>query len=261
MTEKRAYLRGSLKVFWEHLLFLFFPPSCASCRAPLAYGQAGKMLCPECLSGVECVTSPRCNICGIPFSTSTGPDHLCVRCMEKPPSFDSARAVYVYKGTVRRLIHRVKFQGDGYALKCLCAMFRQAFIQHEMALDVPVIPIPLHRIRLRDRGFNQAVSLARRLFPAGQVQVELLERTRNTRPQMRLSVSERRVNIRGAFSVRGGGHESLFKSAGVILFDDIMTTGSTADSAARELKKAGAQRVDVITVARAVRHRKIQLDI
>jgi ComF family protein len=182
--------------------------------------------------------------------------------MKKPPSFDSARAFYVYSGTVRRLIHRVKFEGDGYALKALSVMGRQAFKSHEAVPNVPVVPVPLHRIRLRKRGFNQAAALANRLFPAGTVHMELLERTRNTRPQMKLSALERHNNIRGAFRVRCGELDSLVTATGgVILFDDILTTGSTAGSAARALKRAGAPRVDVITVARALRHPKTQLDI
>ncbi len=172
--------------------------------------------------------------------------------MQRPPSFDSASAIFVYSGTVRKLIHRIKFQADGYALRVLCEMCREN--NKVDSTEMPVIPVPLHRARLRERGYNQAVSLARRLFPDNVININLLERIRNTRPQMRLSASERNVNIRGAFRVRRSAVVSSLRGADIMLFDDILTTGSTVNSAALEMKRAGVRRVDVITVARAVPH-------
>ena len=240
--------------FLLNLLDLLFPPVCAACGTRLDEAHAGKMLCSACMAEIRYVTSPKCHICGLPFASSAGADHVCGECIEKSPSFDRARAVFVYSGPVRKLIHRIKYQGDGYALKALCSICRRALNADHYAGDVLFVPVPLHVARLRDRGFNQAISIARRLFPMKKMPVHMLERTRDTLPQMKLSASQRHANTRGAFRVRDSELEALARGDRVVLFDDILTTGSTVESAARELKRAGARRVDVLTVARAVRH-------
>jgi len=248
-------VQNRVKTLLENLLFLLFPPACAACRTHLPQAQAGYMLCPQCLEDIEYIISPHCTVCGIPFVSTTGQDHVCGKCMISPPSFDSARAMFVYSGTVRKLIHRIKFQADGYALRVLCEMCRSQF--QDRMMTTTVVPVPLHRARLRERGFNQAASLAGRLFPSDTISLKLLERTRNTRPQRKLSASQRHVNIRGAFRVTENESGPSVSGMKITLFDDILTTGSTVESAAGELRRAGALRVDVITVARAVQHSKI----
>ena len=136
------------------------------------------------------------------------------------------------------------------------AMCAQASIQipYKMGIEnLTVIPIPLHVKRFRERGFNQACSLARRLFHASTAVVDpfILERTRYTAPQMRLSSKERLRNTRGAFQVRKGC-EDMVNQRKFLLFDDILTTGSTVSSAADALKRHGASQVDVLAIARAV---------
>ncbi len=249
----------SMKRLLENLLRLLFPPVCAACRTPLA--TRGKFLCTECLSGVRRLESPRCTICGIPFESRSGPDHICGKCMKRQPSFRQAVSCFIYAGTVRKLIHRVKFDGDTYASRALCSLSSE-IIKTSITQEIPladaakgagimVVPIPLHIARLRRRGFNQAVTMARRLFPTGTVQVDMLQRTRDTRPQMQLSVRQRHENLRGAFRLRHDRDRSV-KGSDIILFDDILTTGATMENAARELVRAGAASVYVLTLSRAV---------
>ena len=238
-----------MKKILENFLKLFFPPACAACRKPISAACGADMLCAQCLADIEKVVSPICTVCGTPFISSMGPDHICAKCMEIRPVFDSARALFIYRGTVKKLIHRTKFQGDGYALRALCILSGQAMTISDFSAWSAIVPVPLHISRLRSRGFNQAVSMARRLLPRNSINTRLLSRTRNTRPQMYLSVAERRANIRGAFSVG----ERLVEGDGLLLFDDIFTTGSTVESAAAALKNAGAGRVDVLTLTCAVK--------
>ncbi len=244
-----------MNIFLENFLNMVFPPSCASCRKSLSGAAGFEVLCPECRADIEVIASPRCTVCGIPFTSFEGPDHVCGKCIGKRPVFDSAISLFVYKGTVRKLIHRAKFHGDGYALNVLCMMAGNILKSFNFPDDTTVVPVPLHISRLRDRGFNQAVSMAGNLFPGTMVRVDILARVRNTTPQMKLSVSERHANIRGAFSVRRSVAESVAGKS-VLIFDDIRTSGATAENAAKELKKAGAARVDVLTLSLAVRDRK-----
>ncbi len=252
-------LAKSMKRLLENFLDLVFPPVCAACRTPLA--TRGKFLCTECLSDVRKVESPRCTICGIPFESRFGPDHTCGKCMKRRPSFRQAVSCFIYAGTVRRLIHRIKFDGDAYASRALCSLSAEV-MQTSILQGIPladaikgsgvmVVPIPLHIARLRRRGFNQAVTMAGRLFPKDKVYVNILRRTRDTRPQMQLSVRQRHDNLRGAFRLRHD-RERVVKGADIILFDDILTTGATMENAACEFMRAGAASVYVLSLSRAV---------
>lgn len=233
----------------EDFMGLIFPPSCAACGKLLVHERTGDLLCRQCLAGIEPVGSPVCTVCGIPFVSSAGQDHICGRCMKNRPCFHSSRSLFIYSGTVRKLIHRTKFHGDGYAMKALCRISARAMKTAELPQVDMIIPVPLHVSRLRARGFNQAASMAKRLFPAKTVNVDLLSRIRLTVPQMNLSASERHANVKGAFGVvhgQAGGKRLL-------VFDDIFTTGSTVDSAVQALERSGARRVDVFTLARTLR--------
>lgn len=249
----------NMKRLLENLLGLLFPPVCAACRLPLP--TMGKFLCAECLSGVKQLESPKCSICGLPFESRSGPDHICGKCMKRRPSFKQAVSCFIYKGPVRKLIHRIKFNGDAYASRALCSLSAEvirASILQEMSITniirgagVMVVPIPLHIARLRRRGFNQAATMAASLFPKDKVYVDILQRTRDTRPQMQLSERQRHDNLRGAFRLRHN-RQGVVKGANIILFDDILTTGATMENAACELVRAGASSVCVLTLSRAV---------
>lgn len=233
----------------ENFLGLIFPPACAACGKLLPSIRIGDMLCGQCLSDVEPVVSPVCTVCGTPFISSAGPDHICGICMKNRPAFHGARSLFIYRGTIRKLIHRAKFNGDGYALKALCRLSAKAMESVDLPKADMIIPVPLHISRLRSRGFNQAASMAGRLFPVKMVQLNLLSRTKRTLPQMNLSVADRHANIRGAFTVV----PDILDGERLLIFDDILTTGSTAEGAAGTLEKAGAGRVDIFTLARTVK--------
>lgn len=174
----------------------------------------------------------------------------CGACRTHPPAFTYARAAARYDGVLRDALRALKFAGR----RSLAAPMGDLLAEIGLAaLPLPspdvLVPVPLHPARERERGFNQALLLARRVGRAWGVPAEsLLRRTAATRPQADLSADERRANVRGAFSVRdrrgvAGRH--------VVVVDDIMTTGSTASACAAALREAGAAAVGVVAVARA----------
>lgn len=183
--------------------------------------------------------------CAIPLPE---PATECGRCLRRPPDFDAALAPLIYGFPVDRLLPRFKFHGDLAAGRLLAATLLSAASAAPGARPATLIPVPLHRTRLRERGYNQALELARPI--ARQLGIPLapdaLERVRPTRAQSELGALDRRRNVRGAFVVRGRTLPDH-----VALVDDVMTTGATLSECARVLKRAGVARVDVWVVARA----------
>jgi ComF family protein len=242
---------SSVKPFLHALLDVILPPLCHICRTFIP--NAGKLhICPTCRDRLPLVSSPLCSICGIPFA-GTGGDHRCGACLAHPPHFDTARAHFLYEGAIRDLIHSFKYNRRTH-LRYPLALLSLEGVGGFLTDQEPhlIIPVPLHRSRLRQRGFNQAVLLGRVLSRELSLSMlpDALVRTRQTEPQIDLSAAERRLNVKGAFSVP---RPDLVAHKRILLLDDVMTTGSTMDECAKELKKAGAGVVIAATIARTAR--------
>lgn len=196
--------------------------------------------------------SPLCTVCGLPFA-GVGPDHLCLGCRSRLPKFRRARARAAVdrhaSSPLIEVLARFKYARDISLAPVLSALLVES-LPLAPAHDL-IVPIPLHPERLRWRGFNQAVPLARALGGAGGCPVDpfALMRSRPTAPQVGLGASDRRRNVRGAFTVR---HPSRVRGRTILLVDDVMTTGATAHECARVLTRAGARAVDVVVLARAL---------
>ena len=242
---------SAVKQLFHALLDVILPPLCHICHAFIP--NSGTLhICTTCYERLPLVSSPLCSLCGIPFA-GTGGDHRCGACTLHPPHFDVARAHFLYEGPIRELIHAFKYNRNihlRYPL-ALLALEATGGVTAEYHPNL-IVPVPLHRSRLRQRGFNQAVLFGRVLssrLPVPMV-ADALVRTRATEPQIELSAAERKDNVRGAFSVK---RAASISGKSILLLDDVMTTGSTMDECAKELKKAGASAVIALTIARTAR--------
>jgi ComF family protein len=243
-----------VRSLWEASLNLLYPPFCCGCgeRAP----HPG--FCDRCRARITTPQSPLCDVCGIPFAAADGADHRCGRCLVRRPAFRRARAGAVYDAAdsandpLKSVLQRYKYDRDLGLARPLAALLQERCPLVAGDVDV-IVPVPLHLDRLRWRGFNQAQYLARRLARAAGVPVDALalRRIRPTLPQVHLDEAARRGNVAGAFRVvrpeRVAGRRLL-------LLDDVYTTGATVNECSRALLRAGARRVDVLVLARAVLH-------
>jgi ComF family protein len=236
--------------FLTALIDFLFPPLCHVCRTFIP--DAGALhICPACREEMPMVGSPLCPVCGIPF-LGAGEDHPCEACLTDPPSFDAARAALLYEGPCRDLVHAFKYRNKTHLRRPL-ALLTMEGVSEFVASRAPdlIVPVPLHVRRLRSRGFNQAVLLGDLLAREWKLPLarRALRRIRWTEPQINLAAHERRDNVKGAFAV---ADPAAVAGKRVLLVDDVLTTGSTAEECSRVLKRAAAAEVTVITVARAV---------
>jgi ComF family protein len=189
------------------------------------------------------------------FASREGADRVCGDCQADPPPFTRARAAVIYEGPLvdavqqRPVLTAITHFKFSRQLAFLPVM--QHWLQHPLCLELVaaadlLAPVPLHPKRIKNRGFNQSLLLAQ-AFPGAAVAREALIRTRHTPPQVGLNPKERQDNVKGAFAVTD---PARVKGQSVLLIDDLYTTGSTVKECARVLRKAGASRVEVLTVAR-----------
>ncbi len=276
----------SFEGLFKRLGCLLYPPHCAACQqeAPL-----GTHLCMACqkeaqslsllpqeigeassptnsvgtlLHGTTCGGRARdgpptsrlfvCLQCSRPFDGAAPLPGRCPDCQSRNPAFTSAVAAKRTSGVVRELIHCFKYEGGWYLAPTLAGWMEKAWKDPRLADPPPgaLIPVPLHRWKEFRRGYNQSLLLARALAPRCRIPVvEALERVRDTGTQTRLHRSERMRNLRGAFRIRPRV-ESRIRGIHVVLVDDVLTTGATLDACASVLKRAGAESVRALAVAR-----------
>ena len=239
-------VRGSTTRFLTALADTIVPPLCLACRTPLASHDA---LCVGCWSKVDFIRAPLCDRLGMPMPFDTGGIMVSAAAVAEPPAYDRARAVARYDGTMRRLVHDFKFRDRQDGRRLLAQWLTQAGAPLFAGAQV-VVPVPLSRWRLLWRRFNQAAMLGQEVARLKGLDFEALAlvRTRATKSQVGLTRTERRDNVRGAFAVPAAMKPRL-AGRNVVLIDDIITTGATAGSAAKALKRAGAARVDVLALA------------
>lgn len=233
------------------LVEVLFPTRCPACRS-LVDEPEEEIFCRVCAGCVSYITSPLCPRCGVPFASPLGEDHLCGSCLENPPDFHAARALGRFEGPLREAVHRFKYGGDtaaGKALGVLMADYTYpGFCVSNYDL---VVPVPLHIRRLRQRGFNQALVLARAVARRYHLPLDftVLRRHIDTPPQVALDRKERARNVRGAFAVE---NPLRIRGRRVLIIDDVYTTGSTLSECAGLLMACGVEEAAVLTAARVV---------
>ncbi|PSC05861.1 amidophosphoribosyltransferase [Alsobacter soli] len=226
---------------------LVYPPSCASCGAATEEPHA---LCAACWGAAPWIERPYCERLGTPFGVDMGPGVVSPAAISAPPVFERARAAMRYDGVGRELVHRLKY-GDRLDLAPMMGRWMARAGRELLAEADLIAPVPLHWTRLWRRRMNQAAALAAAVSRGSgpEVALDVLGRRRRTRSQVGLTRNERADNLQGAFVVPEAGKARL-KGRRVLLVDDVLTTGSTANAASRVLLRAGAEAVDVLTFAR-----------
>ena len=207
-------------------------------------------LCPSCLADIDRLRAPHCPVCGHPFTSDQGANRICQKCFDHPPAYTAARYVGAHQGGLAEAVVRLKYYNGLELVDCLSRLLDQAVAESDLppAYDL-ILPVPLHRSRLRRRGYNQAFQLCRRLGHRGRVRPDLLRRVAPTKPQVGLSAVQRAANVRGAFSVSDNGP---IDGQNILLIDDVFTSGATLGECAGCLKRAGARQVWAMTLTKAL---------
>jgi len=228
-----------INIIQDYLL----PPTCILCGNP---GHNSRDICHSCYTHL-----PRNNLCCYRcaeiLETPTTAPVLCGRCLSRHPAFDETYAPFIHQGAIRHLIGTLKF-GANYKNARLLGMLLADHLKQTAERPDLILPVPLHKARYRERGFNQAIEIARTVAKEMQIPLDLTScrRHRDTPHQTQLPAKKRRKNLKNAFSLIKPIHAKH-----IAILDDVMTTGSTAHELASVLKKAGASRVDVWVCARA----------
>lgn len=229
---------------WRAWLSAWRPGRCVLCAEPL---PAGESLCAPCSADLPRPVHP-CPRCAAPLPAGAPRDTECGSCQRHPPPFARTHASFHYRAPLDRLVLRLKFGRDLGLAKLLGLHLARSLSEAGGARPDLIVPVPLHRSRLRSRGYNQSLEIARVLSRQLKIPLDAhgLRRVRATREQTRLNREERRRNLHKAFGARRS-----YAGLRVALLDDVMTSGHTAAAAARTLAQAGAAEIVVWVVARA----------
>jgi ComF family protein len=245
----RKRIAPALRTGFGAAVALLYPPSCIACAGATGTAHA---LCARCWAEVRFIERPYCERLGTPLAVDLGVTLLSPAAIADPPVFDRARAVARYDDVARKLVHRLKYSDRLDCAQSLGTMMARAGAELTAEADV-IVPVPLHRWRLWRRRFNQAMALARVVSRESRLPCEpfLLARVKRTHSQVGLTKAQRQENLQGAFKVPPEARARLADKR-VLLVDDVLTTGSTANAAARALLRGGARAVDVLAFARVV---------
>ena len=224
----------------QQILDTVFPVHCAGCQ------KIGQVLCPACIAQIQPLPSPICDFCGTPLSTYG----VCKNCQYQRPKLSGQRAVGLYQEPLRSCIHQLKYDGNVRLAVPLGLMLAQAFRHYSMQADM-LIPVPLHKDRYQQRGYNHALLLAEVCSAHIGVPMKdnILVRHRATAAQVDLHPRERYQNVAGAFACSPYAINVLHGRK-ILIIDDVSTTGATLEACATPLFKAGAEEVWGLVLAR-----------
>lgn len=240
-----------MRQFATGLADVLFPPICVHCRGLVetaGHEPAFRSLCRRCVAQLDWVRPPHCVTCGHPFYGILEGERICPHCEGLDPAFHEGRTAVLFKGPARSLIIELKYHRGLHVLADIEEIFRRAPHLIERAKGTVLVPVPLHPRKARERGYNQAELLAEALARAagdGTAVGRLLRRSVDTHSQTAFDRRTRLANLKNAFALARDAE--LNPAIHYILVDDVFTTGSTLNSCARALRRAGGLNVDVIT--------------
>jgi ComF family protein len=248
---------GLAHAVWLDVVDWVTPPLCLHCQTAITRGAA---LCAICWQKLTFLDEPVCDALGIPFAFDEGEGALSPAAIADPPHWDKGRAAVAFDDRSKHLVHLLKYRDVQEAGLAMARMMVGAG-RGLLAESEVIIPVPLHRLRLWRRRFNQAAFLALQI--AGQTKLpcltDVLLRQRPTTPQVGLDAVQRRRNVRTAFAVSPDHKESI-EGKTVLLIDDVRTTGATCNACAAALKNAGAARVHVLSFALVLEPARLHID-
>lgn len=224
------------------ILDLIYPPHCVVCR-----NADDGYLCQKCIDKIALIEPPLCNKCGKPSQES-----ICDECRQHDYAFVCARSAAIFDGPLRDAIHSLKYRNNEVVADPLAQIMADAFVGTRLARSTDIlVPVPIHSSRMLQRGFNQSEVLARILASHinKPIEAKVLRKSRKTKHQVDLPHDERSINVRGSFDVINA---EKISNKRVLLIDDVFTTGSTLNEAARVLLDAGAAEVRAYTLARSI---------
>jgi len=246
LNESKSERNPSRKLA-DALLSVLLAPACAACERPLDEPTGGPV-CGACWRSIKSFTPPLCDGCGDPLPSwrGVGPDvSRCPRCRRGNRVVSQGAAIGEYDGSLREIVHALKYAGHRSLARPLAHLMARSGAGVLAGADAAV-PVPLHRSKRRQRGFNQAAEMARHL-PIEVI--DALKRIRATASQTDLPADARHANVHNAFAMRRG---VSVKGSVIVLIDDVSTTGATVEACARVLLAAGAREVRALTAARVV---------
>jgi len=241
-----------MRALFKTFVSFLFPSQCHCCERFLEEGQQG--ICPDCLLRIRWIEPPFCTICGVPFLSGEIKNHPCGTCVTQKKYYTIARAIGHYDGPLREAIHRWKYEEKNYLTTFFGEKMAEGFHHYwDPTFFDLLIPVPLYPQRLRERGFNQALLLVKELSQRTGIpyQSGLLQKERATIPQIDLNGTEREKGVKGSFHVE---RKEDVEGKKILLVDDVYTTGATVNECSKVLLKAETDRVDVLTLAHAIKN-------
>lgn len=240
-----------LRKLVNSLVDIIYPKICVVCKNKLkTIASIDELVCRECWMKIKKNLPPFCHHCGRHLEKSKFIKNVCISCLKRPLHFDRAFSVAQYEGALKELIHKFKYEGKDYLGPTLSRLMIEFIKEYNLPLDYLdlIIPIPLHKTRLREREFNQAQILSN--YIASEFKKTVLNnnliRHSYTKTQTELEMDERILNVKDSFLIID---KKAIKDKNILLVDDVLTTGATASWASYTLKNAGCNIVFVLTLA------------
>lgn len=237
-----------LKLLGREILDLFYPRECLNTGDPLRGENLYRYLSEASIKEIQWTKGPACLSCGLPFSGMVLGNRMCPKCKELEPVFSSGKTAFMLKGPARRLIHELKYHKGLHLLPDIISLAKSIPGYIPFMENAILVPVPLHKSKLKKRGFNQSLLLAQHLAkeaPGARV-LELLKRVKSTKSQTYLGREERTKNVKNAFAL--SSKTGINGSLRYVIIDDVFTTGATLNECAIILKKNGANNINVLTL-------------